>query len=245
LADLSREWNDLAAAERHLQQGLDLVMGTLIVDAETIALGYLALARLQQARGEHVEALATLDEFARIATRRGFAGHLVARGAAVQAQVWLAQGNLQAAVRWGEASGLAVDDDLDFPREVEYLALARVRIAQARSDRARSERPLHDALHLLDRLLQVAEAGARMGSVIEILILRALALQAQGDLAGALAALERALALAEPEGYVRLFADEGAPMAELLHRAQARGSAPAAVARLLAACGTQVAGGAE
>jgi LuxR family maltose regulon positive regulatory protein len=80
--------------------------------------------------------------------------------------------------------------------------------------------------------------------VLEILILRALALQAQGDLAGALAALERALALAEPEGYVRLFADEGTPMAELLRRAQAHGIAPAYVARLLAACRTQVAGGA-
>jgi LuxR family maltose regulon positive regulatory protein len=107
------------------------------------------------------------------------------------------------------------------------------------------ERPLHDALHLLDRLLQAAETGARMGSVIEILILRALALQTQGDLAGALAALERALTLAEPEGYVRLFADEGAPMIDLLRRAQARGSAPAYVALLLAACSTPVAGGAQ
>jgi LuxR family maltose regulon positive regulatory protein len=245
LGDLSREWDDLAAAERHLQQGLDLVMGTLIVDAETVALGYLALARLQQARGEPVEALATLDGFAQIAARRSFAGHLVARGAAVQAQMWLAQGDLPAAARWAEASGLSADDDLNFRREVEYLALARVRIAQARSDRARTERPLHDALHLLDRLLQAAEAGARMGSALEILILRALALQAQGNLTGAEAALERALALAEPEGYVRIFADEGAPMVELLRRARARGIAPAYVATLLAACSAQVAGGAE
>ena len=84
LGDLLREWNDFDGAERHLQQGLDLVMGALIVDAETVALGYLALARLQQARGEHVEARATLDEFAQIAERRSFAGHLVACGAAVQ-----------------------------------------------------------------------------------------------------------------------------------------------------------------
>jgi LuxR family maltose regulon positive regulatory protein len=83
-----------------------------------------------------------------------------------------------------------------------------------------------------------------MASVIEILILRALALQAQGDLAGALAALERTLALAEAVGFVRIFADEGASMAELLRWAQARGSAPAYVARLLTAC-SQVAGGAE
>jgi LuxR family maltose regulon positive regulatory protein len=159
--------------------------------------------------------------------------------------MWLAQGDLPAAARWAEASGLSADDDLNFRREVEYLALARVRIAQARSDRAPTERPLHDALHLLDRLLQAAETGARMGSALEILILRALALQAQGDLAGALATLERALTLAEPEGYVRLFADEGAPMIDLLRRAQARGSAPAFAARLLAACGTPVAGDAQ
>jgi LuxR family maltose regulon positive regulatory protein len=245
LGDLLREWNDLSAAERHLQQGLDLVMGTLIVDAETVALGYLALARLQQARGEYKEALATLDEFAQIAARRSFAGHLLARAAAVQAQVWLAQGNLRAAARWAEASGLSIDDDLDFPREVEYLALARVRIAQARWDPARMGRPFHGAVCLLDRLLQAADSGARMAGVLEILILRALALQAQEDLAGALVALERALALAEPEGYVRIFADEGAPMAELLHQAQACGSAPAYVALLLAACNTQVAGGAQ
>jgi LuxR family maltose regulon positive regulatory protein len=191
-----------------------------------------------------VEALATLDRFAQIAERRSFAGHLVARGAAVQAEMWLAQGNLRAAARWAEVRGLSADDDLDFPREVEYLALARLGIAQARGDRARTERPFHNALHLLDRLLQAAEAGTRMASVIEILILRALALQAQGDLAGALAALERTLALAEAEGYVRIFADEGASMAELLRWAQARGSAPAYVARLLTAC-SQVAGGAE
>jgi LuxR family maltose regulon positive regulatory protein len=245
LGDLLREWNDFAAAERHLQQGLDLVMGALIVDADTVALGYLARARLQQARGEHVEALATLDEFMQIAERRSFAGHLVARGAAVQARVWLAQGDLPAAARWAGARGLSAADELDVPREAEYLTFARVRIAQARSDQALTEHPLHDALHLLDRLLQAAEAGARMGSVIEILILRALALQAYGDLAGALAALERALALAEPEGYVRLFADEGAPMIDLLRRAQARGSAPAYVALLLAACSTPVAGGAR
>jgi LuxR family maltose regulon positive regulatory protein len=245
LGELLREWDDLAAAERHLQQGLDLVMGTLIVDAETVALGYLALARLHQARGKHVEALATLDEFAQIAVRRGFAGHLVARGAAVQAQMWLAQGNLRAAARWAEASDLSTEDELDFPREVEYLTLARVRIAQARGDRAWTEHPLHDALHLLDRLLQAAEAGARMGSALEILILRALALQAQGNLAGAEAALERALALAEPEGYVRLFADDGGPMVDLLRRAQARSSAPVYLTRLLAACSSRVAGGAE
>jgi LuxR family maltose regulon positive regulatory protein len=91
-------------------------------------------------------------------------------------------------------------------------------------------------LFLLDRLLAAAKAGARMGSVIEILLLRALALEAQGDSLGALAMLERALTLAAPEGYVRIFVDEGAPMAALLAPI-ARGTSPVAAyaATLLAA----------
>ncbi len=77
-------------------------------------------------------------------------------------------------------------------------------------------------MRLLDRLLQAAEEGGRMGSVIEILVLQALAHQAQGSIAPALASLERALTLAEPEGYVRIFVDEGKPMAELLTRIEAK-----------------------
>ena len=100
--------------------------------------------------------------------------------AAVQAQLELAQGNLAAAIHWAEASGLsAMDDDLRYPREGEYLTLARVRIAQAREDPAAPF--LQDVLHLLDRLLRDAEAKARMDSVLEILVLRALALEAQGN----------------------------------------------------------------
>jgi LuxR family maltose regulon positive regulatory protein len=92
-------------------------------------------------------------------------------------------------------------------------------------------------LHLLDQLLQAAEAGARMRSVIEILIVRALGLQTQGKLSDALTALAQALTLAAPEGYVRIFVDEGAPMAALLRQARSRGIAPDYVGRLLAAFG--------
>ncbi len=116
-----------------------------------------------------------------------------------------------------DASGLDADDDLSYLRELEYLALARVRIAQGRCEPAGSF--LRDALHLLDRLVEAAEAGGRMDSVIEISILHALALQAQNDLPGALTSLERAVTLAAPEGYVRVFVDEGAPMAALLAHA--------------------------
>ena len=98
------------------------------------------------------------------------------------------------------------------------MTLARLLIARYRQERADSH--LHDALGLLGRLLAAAEAGGRVGNAIEILLLLALAHETHGDLQSALAPLARALALAEPEGYVRLFVDEGPPLARLLRRMQ-------------------------
>src|SRR5256714_1520838 len=234
LVDVLREWNELDAAERHLVNGLDLIQGTLTVFADEVTLGYIALARLQEARGEYSRAPATLDAFMDLARQRQFVPQILARGMAVQAQVELAQANLAAALRWADGSGLSpTDDDLSYPREQEYLALARVRIAEARDDPASPF--LQDILALLDRLLQDAEAKARLGSALEILVLRALALQARGDRIGALTTLEHALTRAEPEGYIRLFVDEGVPMRSLLRQAQASGIAPHYVAQLLSA----------
>ena len=96
---------------------------------------------------------------------------------------------------------------------------------------------MQQALDLLERLLQAAEDGGRTGSLIEILILQALGRRARGDVRAALVPLERALALAEPEGYVRVFVDEGAPMAALLEAAARQAIAPAYVRRLLSAFG--------
>jgi LuxR family transcriptional regulator, maltose regulon positive regulatory protein len=241
LGDLLREWNDLDAAEHSLAQGMELVRGTLTVDATVVTLGYVALARVQQARGDSSGALATLDAFAQVASLRHFVPHLVAHGLAVQAQVDLAQGNLASAIRWANESGLSVGDDLSYPREREYLTLARVRIAQGKHDPA--DPFLQDALRLLDRLLEDAEVKARMGGVIEMRLLRALAFHVRGDRTDALTALERALVLAEPEGYMRLFIDEGAPMVALLRLAHARGMMPGYVATLLSAAGSQAEAG--
>jgi LuxR family maltose regulon positive regulatory protein len=234
LGDLLRERNDLDAAERLLLQGMTLIKETLTVEPFVAVLGYTALARLQQARGNVRAAFATLDALAQLAEQRHFAAHLMTQGAAVRAQLELAQGNAAAAIRWAEASGLSTEDDeLPYPREGEYLALARVRIAQARNNPAGTF--LQDALHLLERLLRDAEAKARMSSVLAILVLRALALETQGNRTGALSSLERALLLAEPEGYIRLFVDEGAPMLALLRHARRRGIVPEYVATLLSA----------
>lgn len=88
---------------------------------------------------------------------------------------------------------------------------------------------------LLDRLLQAAEAGGRGQSVVEILLLQALAYQEQGEMETAVVAVQRALSLAEPEGYIRLFVDEGQPMRELLATALAQGASPEYVTRLMQA----------
>ncbi len=192
----------------------------------------LALVRLLEARGDARAAFATLDALAHVAQLRHFAPHLMTQEAAVRAQLELAQGHLAAAIRWADVSGLSVDDEhLSYPHEGEYLVLVRVRIAQGRDDPAAPF--LYDGLHLLERLQASAEAKARVGSVLEILVLRALAHQAQGDRTAALSTLEQALLLAEPEGYMRLFLDEGTPMLALLRLAQARGMVPVYVATLL------------
>ena len=139
--------------------------------------------------------------------------------------------------------GLSVDDELTYLREFEHITLARVLLAEYARDPAGEEgaQAMLDAFRLLDRLEQAAAAGGRMGSVIEIAVLQALALQLQGAQpaqrppAAALVALQRALTLAEPEGYVRIFVDEGPPMARLLSAAAAQGIMPGYVGRLLAA----------
>jgi LuxR family maltose regulon positive regulatory protein len=127
----------------------------------------------------------------------------------------------------GPAALEASDDLLNYHlRKYEYLVLARLLMAQDRPD---------EALVLLEPLLPRMEQQGRIGLVIEIQMLRALAFQAQGDGAQAMTALERGLALAEPGGYVRIFIDEGPPMAQLLYEAAARGMAPEYTGRLLAA----------
>ena len=219
LGDLYREWNELDAADGYLVQAMELLPHTLAVDADYVARGYTAMARLQHARGQHVAAQETLATFADLAHRRGFARHLLARGSAVQAQLALATGNLPAAVSWAGESALHADDEIAFQREAEYLVLARVWIAQPTSGAAGDY--LSQVLHLLDRLMKDASDKARHASVLEILIVRSLALQAQSNHAEAQATIVRALALAAPEGYVRRFLDEGLPMLNLLQAADA------------------------
>jgi LuxR family maltose regulon positive regulatory protein len=137
------------------------------------------------------------------------------------------------ALDWAGEQGLSAHDDLGYVREFEHVTLTRVLLARYKIDRA--DGSMLEAMGLLERLLQAAEAGGRMGSVIEILVLQALAYKAQGERPSALVPLKSALTLAEPEGYVRVFVDEGRPMAQLLSEAAAHGIMPDYTGRLLAA----------
>ena len=128
-----------------------------------------------------------------------------------------------------------MDDDLSYLREFEHITLARMLLARHQDERA--EHSIHQATRLLERLLLAAEEGERTGRVIEILVPRALTRQRLGDIPAALSCLERAVTLAEPEGYVRVFADEGPPMASLLRALAKQGTARNYVRRLLAAVG--------
>ncbi len=190
----------------------------------------LAQARMKETQGDLDGALDRLAE----AERRYYRTPIPdARPiAALKTRVWVRQGRLAEALGWARERGLSVDDDLSYLHEFEHVTLARVLIARYNSDRAAVA--IHQAMELLERLLQAAEEGGRMGSVIEILALQALAYEAQSNIPLALAPLERALALAKPEGYVRIFVDEGAPMARLLYEALSHGVEPAYIRRLLA-----------
>ena len=231
LSELLCEHNDLAAATEQLLKSQAL--GERASLSENRYRWPVAMARIRAAQGDPDAALDWLDQ----------AQHLYLRGfypevrpiAAMQARIWLAQGRLAQAQAWAQARGLTVADEPSYLREFEHLTLARLRIAQSRAGQARGA--VAETLGLLARLLTAAEAGGRTGSVIEILALQALAHAAPGHVPQALAALAQALAQAEPEGYVRLFVDEGPPMAALLEGAVKGGIAPNYVRRLLAAFG--------
>jgi LuxR family maltose regulon positive regulatory protein len=124
---------------------------------------------------------------------------------------------------------VTVSDAPAYLREFEHITMARLLMAQhAASTRAH---PIDDIVGLLDRLLEAADQGGRLGSALEILILLALA-HARDNLEKAMIPFFRALSLAEPEGIVRPFLDEGGPVAGLL-KAAAKKGASAAFARVL------------
>ncbi len=143
-----------------------------------------------------------------------------------QARIWLAQDKLEIASQWIGERELDLEADSTYLYEMEYIVLARILMAQGHFD---------EAVRLLQRLIESAEAGGRHSSVIELRILQALAAQSGGDTALAMSILEQALTLTEVGGFIRIFVDEGPPMARLLYEALSQGIHPDYVRRLLAA----------
>jgi LuxR family maltose regulon positive regulatory protein len=229
MSRIACERNDLPAATQHLRRAQELGEHTWL--PQNPYRWRVAMARVREAEGDLDGALDLLEEAQGV--YMGDFSPNVRPIPALRAHLLAAQGRVGEALAWAREQGLSADDELSYLREFEHITLARVLLAKYRAQHAAS--PISDAARLLQRLLQAAEAGERTGSAIEVLVLQALTDHARGRMPGALAALERALTLAEPEGYVRMFVGEGPPMASLLRVAAKQGITLSYVHRLLAA----------
>lgn len=228
ISAILRERDDMAGATRHVLASREL--GEENGLPQNAYRSRVAMARIRQSEGDLDGALELLDEAERLYV--GDFSPNVRPIAALKARLWIAQERLSEAWGWARGLGLSAADELSYVQEYEHITLAKLLLAQVERDRA--ERRIGEVLELLVRLLQAAEEGGRIGSVIDILLVQALAHHATGDPTAALASLERAIALGEPEGYVRVFIDEGSPMAALLKLAAKQRSAPGYVRRLMA-----------
>jgi LuxR family maltose regulon positive regulatory protein len=242
MGELYREQNDLDAATEHLLKSKEL--GEHMGLPKYPYRWCVAMSRLREAHGDLDGALELLGEAERLYLS-DFSPD-VRPIAAMKTRVWIAQGRLREALEWVRERGLSPEDDLSYIREFEHITLARLLLAQYRAEHRNggdcADRSSLEALGpaeptvlmgLLDRLLSAAEAGGRAGSAVEVLILQALTHHACGDISAALVPLQRALTLAEPEGFVRIFVDEGLPMSQLLSEVAARGITPDYAGKLL------------
>jgi LuxR family maltose regulon positive regulatory protein len=206
MGELLYEWNELDEATRQLMQGIE--HGQRGGMSEILLSGYMTLAQVKQAQGDPHGAM-QMSQRAIYVARQTNAPRIIAWITALHTRLQLAQGQVAAAIHWAQTSGLTPEETPNYLLEIDYITLARVLITQHDSARA---------LPFLERLLQAAEAAERIRSVIEILALQAIAHQMCDNQSQALATLERALILAEPEGFVRMFVDLGEPIARLLHQ---------------------------
>jgi LuxR family maltose regulon positive regulatory protein len=229
MSELYCERNDLHTAMQHLLKSKEL--GEFNGLPKNAYRWRVAMARLREAQGELDDALQLLDEAEPLYVS-DFSPN-VRPVAALKARVYIRQGALDKALDWAHEQKLSAEENPSYLREFEHITLARLLLAQYKS--SHSEGTLREAIGLLARLLRAAEEGGRMGSAIEIHVLQALANQMWREIPAALVPLERALTLAEPDGYVRIFLDEGSDMIQLLREAAAGGIVPDYAGRLLAA----------
>ncbi|MBV7336681.1 helix-turn-helix transcriptional regulator [Chloroflexi bacterium TSY] len=216
LSELYLERGDLDTATKQVTRGKELGKQQILSGSESRLC--ISMARIKESEGDLQGALNQVQTAERLYKRDAIPD--VRPIAAFKARILAKQGRLSDALVWVCERGLSVDDVLSYRIEFEHITLVRVLIAEYRSEQ--TERSLHDATKLLVRLLDAAKAHGRMGSVIEILVLQALIHQTQGDRTAALVSLGQALTLAEPEGYIQVFADEGKPMQTLLAESLSR-----------------------
>ena len=200
LSMIYRQRGDDTLAAHHLKRAAEVGLQTTLVD--WLYRWHVAQAQLKEAAGDLETALVLLDEAKRVYIQSPVPD--LRPIGALKARIHLKQGRPDNARTWAAERGLSLADEVSYLHEFEHLTLARLEIAN----------PLVNAL--LARLLQAAETQKRRGSTLDILLVQALAHQVQGNLPLALASLERALFLAQPEGYVRIFVDEGEPMRSLI-----------------------------
>jgi LuxR family maltose regulon positive regulatory protein len=227
ISELHCEQGDMEAATHHLLIAKELGRQTLLIGGQYRLC--IAEARIMEAQGDLDRALCLLDDAERLYVSNPLPD--VHPAAALRARIWVAQGKLTEALIWAQDQGLTPDDHPSFIHEFEYMVLVRMLIARYRNEQA--DNLIHSAMKLLERLLLSAEDSGRQGSIIEILVLQAIAYHVQNNIPFALASLKRALALAEPEGYIQVFVHE--EMATLLQEAEKHGITSNHIIRLKAA----------
>jgi LuxR family maltose regulon positive regulatory protein len=201
------EWNDLDEGIRLLHKGIELSekgRDPVIMASCSISLLRGLIYRMDFA--SVLKVMERLNESARDFMLPPWITNTIS---AFNVYIWLARGDLNAALQWAKERKLSADNKLDNLREVEYLALAHILITQKQLD---------DADGLLQRLIQSAKAGDRVYLLVEMRLWRALLFQAKQDRAAALSELKLALSLAEPGGLIMVFVSKGQPVAELLEK---------------------------
>jgi LuxR family maltose regulon positive regulatory protein len=206
-AALLCEWNDVEQAFVRLKKGLDYLPWW--GKADDFCLAYITLARIQRARGNRTDAVGAVEKAAQLFQTCGVFSEAHSAVEAAQVKLWLLQGDWPAVDRWADTvdKHLGSHESFRFEDELTQITQTRVFVAQNKLD---------EAVSLLSSLEKNARAGGRQGRLVEILLLKALAMQILGESAQASAILEKSLGLAKPEGFIRVFLDEGKPMQVLL-----------------------------
>jgi LuxR family maltose regulon positive regulatory protein len=199
------EWNELDEAMRYLKKGSELSKQGF--DIGVLGYSYLTKLRALFAQGDLPGAKEIIQEMENMERESDVPSWYTSPKEAWKARIWLTEGNVEAASRWADTRGLKATDDPQYLREEEYIVLTRILI---------SEGQIAEALGLSERVIEMAVASGRNATTIQVLLIQALAYHAKGDIDRALVTLEQALNLAERGGAIRLFLDEGKPMAELM-----------------------------